>query len=147
MHDKNTWISGIMVAITKVGGMTMIHRIGQIMLYVKDQDAAVKFWTEKVGFVIAAEHDEAGMRWIEIAPTKNAETSFVLHNKELIAKMQPELNLATPSLMFYANNLQQMYEDFKARGVTVGDLVEMPMGKVFNFADAENNYFAVVEKD
>lgn len=127
--------------------MTVIQRIGQIMLYVNDQDTAVKFWTEKVGFKVIAEHAEEGMRWIEIAPTKNAETSFVLHNKELIAKMQPELNLATPSLMFYANNLEQMYEDYKAKGITVGDLVEMPMGKVFNFADDENNYFAVVEKN
>ena len=127
--------------------MTVIQRIGQIMLYVNDQDTAVKFWTEKVGFKVIAEHAEEGMRWIEIAPTKNAETSFVLHNKELIAKMQPELNLATPSLMFYANNLEQMYEDYKVKGITVGDLVEMPMGKVFNFADDENNYFAVVEKN
>ena len=127
--------------------MTVIQRIGQIMLYVNDQDTAVKFWTEKVGFKVIAEHAEEVMRWIEIAPTKNAETSFVLHNKELIAKMQPELNLATPSLMFYANNLEQMYEDYKAKGITVGDLVEMPMGKVFNFADDENNYFAVVEKN
>ena len=127
--------------------MTVIQRIGQIMLYVNDQDTAVKFWTEKVGFKVIAEHAEEGMRWIEIAPTKNAETSFVLHNKELIAKMQPELNLATPSLMFYASNLEQMYEDYKAKGITVGDLVEMPMGKVFNFADDENNYFAVVEKN
>lgn len=116
------------------------------MLYVKDQDAAVKFWTEKVGFIVVADHAEAGMRWIEIAPTQNAETSFVLHNKDIIAKMQPELNLATPSLMFYANDLQHMYEDFKTKGITVGDLVEMPIGKVFNFADDENNYFAVVEK-
>ncbi len=27
----------------------MIHQIGQVMLYVNDQDTIVKFWTEKVG--------------------------------------------------------------------------------------------------
>lgn len=124
----------------------MIQQIGQVMLYVNDQDAAVQFWTEKVGFVVIAEQAEAGMRWIEIAPTKEAQTTFVLHNKELIAKMQPELNLATPSIMFYATNVDVMYEDFKAKGITVGDLVTMPIGKVFNFADNENNYFALVEK-
>ncbi|MEW8987289.1 MAG: VOC family protein, partial [Bacillus sp. (in: firmicutes)] len=32
----------------------MINKIGQIMLYVNDQDAAVKFWTEKLGFVVNA---------------------------------------------------------------------------------------------
>ncbi|WP_445478857.1 VOC family protein [Lysinibacillus irui] len=124
----------------------MIHQIGQVMLYVNDQDVAVKFWTEKVGFVVVAEQEEAGMRWIEIAPTKEAQTSFVLHNKEIIAKMQPELNLGTPSIMFYADKIEDMYQDFQAKGIKVGDLVMMPMGRVFNFADPENNYFALVEK-
>ena len=124
----------------------MIHQIGQVMLYVNDQDMAVKFWTEKVGFVVISEQEKAGMRWIEIAPTKEAQTSFVLHNKEMIAKMQPELNLGTPSIMFYADKIEEMYQDFQAKGIKVGDLVMMPMGRVFNFADPENNYFALVEK-
>ncbi len=125
----------------------MIHQIGQVMLYVNDQDTIVKFWTEKVGFVVISEQEEAGMRWIEIAPTKEAQTSFVLHNKEMIAKMQPDLNLGTPSIMFYADKIEEMYQDFQAKGVKVGDLVMMPMGRVFNFADPENNYFALVEKN
>jgi len=106
----------------------------------------VKFWTEKVGFIIKNEQEEAGMRWIEIAPSKEAQTSFVLHNKEIIAKMQPELNLGTPSIMFYADQIEEMYQDFQAKGIKVGDLVMMPMGRVFNFADPESNYFALVEK-
>jgi len=125
----------------------MIHQIGQVMLYVNDQDTIVKFWTEKVGFVVISEQEEAGMRWIEIAPTKEAQTSFVLHDKEMIAKMQPDLNLGTPSIMFYADKIEEMYQDFQATGVKVGDLVMMPMGRVFNFADPENNYFALVEKN
>ncbi|MEK5330682.1 MULTISPECIES: VOC family protein [unclassified Lysinibacillus] len=124
----------------------MIQQIGQVMLYVNDQDAAVAFWTEKIGFVVVADNTEAEMRWIEIAPTKDAQTSFVLHNKEMIAKMQPELNLETPSIMFYADNITEMYQDFQTKGIKVGDLVMMPMGRVFNFADHENNYFALVEK-
>ncbi|KOS61145.1 VOC family protein [Lysinibacillus agricola] len=124
----------------------MIRQIGQVMLYVNDQETAVKFWTEKVGFVVVADQEEAGMRWIEIAPTKEAQTTFVLHNKEIIAKMQPELNLGTPSIMFYADHIENLYQDFQAKGVKVGDLVMMPMGRVFNFADHENNYFALVEK-
>ncbi|MFJ7408568.1 MULTISPECIES: VOC family protein [unclassified Lysinibacillus] len=124
----------------------MIQQIGQVMLYVNDQDAAVAFWTEKIGFVVVADNTEAEMRWVEIAPTKDAQTSFVLHNKEMIAKMQPELNLETPSIMFYADNITEMYQDFQTKGIKVGDLVMMPMGRVFNFADHENNYFALVEK-
>ncbi len=125
----------------------MINIVGQIMLYVNNQDEALKFWTEKAGFVVISEQDNGqGMRWMEIAPSKEAETSIVLHNKGLIAKMQPELNLSTPSIMFFSDNLDQLYKDFSDKGITVGEMVTMPTGKVFNFADDENNYFAVMEK-
>jgi lactoylglutathione lyase len=117
------------------------------MLYVNNQDEAVHFWTEKVGFkIISEENNGQGMRWIEIAPSDENETSIVLHNKELISKMEPELNLGTPSLMFFFNNLDELYKDLAAKNVTVGEIVNMPSGRVFNFADHENNYFAVMEK-
>ena len=116
------------------------------MLYVNDQDETVKFWTEKVGFSVVADQDNGqGFKWIEIAPTENSETSIVLHNKALIAEMQPELNLGTPSLMFYSEDLDKLYKDFTDKAITVGEIVDMPSGRVFNFADNEGNYFAIME--
>ncbi|MEH7095544.1 VOC family protein [Neobacillus vireti] len=125
----------------------MINMLGQVMLYVNNQDEAVKFWTEKLGFKVISDEDNGqGLRWIEIAPTTEIGTSIVLHNKELISKMQPELNLGTPSLMFFSKDLDQLYTDLSKQNVTVGEMVTMPTGRVFNFADSENNYFAVLEK-
>lgn len=125
----------------------MINKVGQVMLYVNNQEETVKFWTEKAGFSVISDEDNGqGMRWIEIAPTSDAETSIVLHNKELIAKMQPELNLNTPSLLFFSDNLDQLYKEFSEKQITVGELVTMPSGRVFNFADNEGNYFAILEK-
>ena len=125
----------------------MISKIGQIMLYVNDQDVAVKFWTEKMGFVVKAEEDNGtGFRWIEIAPNLDSETSIVLHDKEFVAKMSPGLNLGTPSLMLYSENLDEFRSNLSNKNVTVGEIVNMPSGRVFNFADDEKNYFAVMEK-
>ncbi|MEK4229597.1 VOC family protein [Solibacillus sp. FSL H8-0538] len=124
----------------------MIQQIGQVMLYVNDQQQVLNFWVDQIGFVSKESYDDGQIRWYEIAPTMDAETSFVLHDKQLIAKMQPELNLATPSILLYADAIDALYEQFKAKGITVGELVNMPMGRVFNFADPENNYFAIVEK-
>ncbi|ULO04945.1 VOC family protein [Paenibacillus sp. 19GGS1-52] len=125
----------------------MIKQIGQIMLYMNDQEQAMRFWTEKVGFIVVSEEDNGqGLRWIEIAPQQGAQTSFVLHNKQFIAQMEPELNLNTPSIMLYSDDLDKLYQVFKEKGITVGELVNMPFGRVFNFADDENNYFAVMEK-
>lgn len=126
----------------------MINHVGQIMLYVNDQDQAVHFWTEKLGFHVLAEEDnEQGMRWIEIAPSKDAETSIVLHNKAFISKMEPELNLGTPSLMFVSDDLDRLHNDLLTDQVTVGEIVAMPSERIFNFADCEGNYFAVMEKN
>lgn len=125
----------------------MISKVGQIMLYVNNQDDAVNFWTEKAGFSVISEEDNGqGMRWIEIAPTKGAETSIILHNKEFVAKMSPGLNLGTPSLMFFSENLDKLYDDLSSKNIKVGEIVNMPSGRVFNFADNEENYFAVMEK-
>ncbi|MDM5225220.1 VOC family protein [Cytobacillus sp. NJ13] len=125
----------------------MIKQVGQIMLYVNNQDEAVNFWTEKAGFKVIAEEDNGQrMRWIEVAPSKEAETSIILHNKEWVEKMSPGLNLGTPSLMFFTENIEQLYSDFSKKDIPVGEIVDMPSGRVFNFADGEENYFAVMEK-
>lgn len=125
----------------------MIHKIGQVMLYVKNQDQAVRFWEEKVGFsVLSIEENGQGMKWVEMAPTKDAETSIIIHDKEIIAKMSPEVNLGTPSLLFFSDDVEKLRQDLVAKNVKVGEIVDMPSGKVFNFADDEGQYFAVMEK-
>jgi len=125
----------------------VFSRVGQIMLYVNDQAEAVQFWTDKLGFVVIAEEElDQGVRWIEIAPQKGTETSIILHDKEFVAKMSPGLNLETPSLMFFAENLEQLHQDLSNKNITVGEITNMPSGRVFNFADNEENYFAVMER-
>lgn len=115
------------------------------MLYVNNQEESVKFWTEKAGFTVLLEQDNGAMKWFVIAPSKDAQTSIVLHNKEVVAKFSPELNLETPSLMFFTKDLDQLYKDFQDKNITVGEIVDIPGSRVFNFADNEDNYFAVTE--
>ncbi len=124
----------------------MINKLGQVMLYVNNQDEAVDFWTNKLGFAVVADESGHGLRWIEIAPKDASETSIILHNKEAVAKMSPGLNLDTPSLMFFTDDIEKLYKELSNKNITVGEIVELPTGKVFNFADSEENYFAVTEK-
>lgn len=82
------------------------------MLYVNDQDEAVEFWREQLEFTVISDEDHCqGMRWIEMAPTKGTETSIILQNKEFVAKMSPGLNLGTPSLMFFTENLDKLHDE------------------------------------
>ncbi|EAF1637869.1 VOC family protein [Listeria monocytogenes] len=125
----------------------MVEKIGQVMLYVENQAAVRDFWVEKLDFVVVSEEVVNGeIQWIEIAPTKGVETTFVLQNKKKMAEMNPEMNLGTPSILLFGNNVAELYEEYKDKGITVGDLVDLPMGRVFNFSDNEGNYFAICEK-
>ncbi|EFR99656.1 VOC family protein [Listeria seeligeri] len=125
----------------------MIKKIGQVMLYVEDQAAVRDFWVEKLDFVVVSEEVVNGeIQWIEIAPTNDVETTFVLQNKKKVAEMNPDMNLGTPSILLFGENVAELYEEYKNKGITVGELVDLPMGRVFNFADNEGNYFAICEK-
>ena len=124
----------------------MISKVGQVMLYVNNQDEAAEFWTKKLGFTVVADEKTEGMRWIEIAPSANAETSIILHDRDTVAKLSPGVNLDTPSLMFFTEDAEKLHKEFASKNITVGEIVEMASNKVFNFADNEDNYFAVMEK-
>lgn len=124
----------------------MIEQVGRIMLYVDNQEEAKDFWTQQVGFTVMEDQTENGIRWIEIVPSKDAQTSFILHNKKIISELEPELTLTTPSLMFYTLNVEELYDTFTQKGITVGEMTITPSGKGFNFTDRENNYFVVVER-
>jgi lactoylglutathione lyase len=76
-----------------------LAKVGQIMLYVNNQDESLAFWTEVAGFHIVDEVNlDEGMRWIEISPTPDSQTSIILHDKEFVARMSAGVNLGTPSL-------------------------------------------------
>lgn len=124
----------------------MIDAIGRVMLYVKNPREVADFWVGKVGFVeIAQQAAPDDTVSVEIAPTGRAETTFVLFSRDVIAKYEPELTLGTPSILFSSRDLEAAYAQMKAKGVTVGDLVDMQGMRTFNFADCEGNYFAVRE--
>jgi lactoylglutathione lyase len=59
--------------------------------------------------------------------------------------MSPELNLGTPSLLFFSDNFDEVHKNLSITTSNVGEIMEMPSGRVFNFADNEDNYFAIME--
>lgn len=121
----------------------MIQRLDEVMLYVNDQETAKDFWTEKLGFTVSSDTEQHGMRTIVLRPSSDAQTAIVLHNKQKIQSLDLGISTETPSLMFATDDIEQLYQDYQDKDITVGDLVDMPQGRVFNFADDENNYFAV----
>lgn len=121
----------------------MIQRIQEVMLYVQDQEKAKQFWTSYFDFQVASDETFQGMRVITLKPTDAAQTAIVLQDKAKVEAMGMGVNTGTPSLMFGTTDIDALYDDLKSKGIQVGEKMTLPTGTVFNFADDENNYFAV----
>ena len=57
-----------------------ISRVSHITVYVTDQDEALAWYQQKLGFEVCMDNDEvvSGMRWLTVCPAGNAATQFVL---------------------------------------------------------------------
>ena len=124
----------------------MIKKLANVMLYVEDIDKAVDFWTNKMNFTLKEELElMENFKGYEVAPDMESETTIVMFPLAFIEKYSPEVSRETPSLMFEVENIEAVYEELKEKEVNVGELVEIPGMKTFNFNDGQENYFAVSE--
>ncbi|ANQ63260.1 VOC family protein [Staphylococcus equorum] len=115
------------------------------MIYVYDHDKAIEFWTKNLNFVVTADDEQMGMRVVKLLPEDVAQTAIVLQDKAKVDEMDMGVSTTTPSLIFVTTQFDHLYDRLKSNQNTVGDIMDLPMGRVFNFADAENNYFTVKE--
>lgn len=113
------------------------------MLYVNDTEAAMTFWTEKMGFVITDHADSEGFKSFEVAPSLDSATKFGIHNKDMVAQANPGMNVGFPSLLFEADDLEAEYKTLTENGVATNPIMEYQGMVHFTFQDNEGNYIAV----
>jgi lactoylglutathione lyase len=124
----------------------MVNKIGKITLYVNNQEEAKTFWTEKVGFVVKFEQQMGpNMKWLEVAPSQDEFTTFVLYDKKMMQSQNPNMNVGHPSILLSTTDIEKTYQEMKDKGITVGELNKMPYGSMFNFMDLDGNSFIVRE--
>ncbi|NGX48399.1 MAG: hypothetical protein K1000chlam3_01790 [Chlamydiae bacterium] len=119
----------------------MITAVKHVSIPVKDQDKALKFYTEKLGFEVAvdAEFVPGEQRWIELK-VPGAETMVVLFTSE-----GHEDRIGTFSnIIFTSEDIRKTYEDLKARGVEfTEDVTEESWGTYAIFKDPDGNTFCL----
>ncbi|WP_193128325.1 MULTISPECIES: VOC family protein [Gulosibacter] len=122
----------------------MITEFGNVMIYVENPREVADFWVDTVGFTKVDEQAVDGTTlFIELTPTADSDAHITLFDRNVVAQSSPELDLATPSILFKSPNITEMRETLAAAGTTVGDIVEAGGMTTFNFADPEGNWFAV----
>lgn len=125
----------------------MIKSIGQVMLYVNDIENSAIFWKEKMGFQRIEKQVQGSQSSYILAPKAGSDVQFVLHDKVEVANMNPDMNLETSSILMTAENLEETYEFLTKTGVKANPIMDLGFMKVFNFADNDDNYFAIRQVD
>jgi predicted enzyme related to lactoylglutathione lyase len=89
-------------------------------VYVVDQEKALRFYTEVLGFVKKADFSQASFRWVTVAAPEDpdgTELQLALNdNPAAKAYQQAMFQQGQPAAMFYTDDVQADYERMKARG-------------------------------
>ena len=103
----------------------MIEDLTHLMLFVKDYDEALDFYTNKLGFVKVTDVSPVpGWRFLTVAPRVQG-TEIILHvpnssmQDEAEAKRETELIGKTPSLMFKVDDCKKTCDELRSKGVTI----------------------------
>lgn len=120
----------------------MINKIFKITIYVNNQEEAKKFWVDKMGFEVRREENMMGdHKWLEVSPKDDDSTTFVLYDKNLMKSQNPSINVGHPSVMLYTKDIEKSYSDMKSIGIVVGEIMNYPYGKMYNFFDNDGNTY------
>ncbi len=95
-------------------------RIKLTSVYVDDQEKALRFYTEVLGFAKKADFSQGPYRWLTVtSPEEPDGTELQLapnSNPAAKAYQQGILQQGQPAAMFYSDDVQRDYERMKARG-------------------------------
>jgi lactoylglutathione lyase len=118
----------------------MITKIATAAVYVEDQQKAVQFWTQQVGFEVHREHPMGPhASWIEVGPG-NAQSCLVIYPKSIMQDWAER----KPSIVFECEDVQSTYRELRDRGVQfTQEPKDMPWGPFAIFIDPDGNSFGL----
>jgi predicted enzyme related to lactoylglutathione lyase len=89
-------------------------------VYVDDQEKALRFYTEVLGFVKKNDYSNGPYRWLTVASPEEpngTELQLALNNNPAAKTYQQALfQQSQPAAMFFTENVQADYERMKAHG-------------------------------
>jgi predicted enzyme related to lactoylglutathione lyase len=121
----------------------VITTASTVGIYVSDQDRALDFYANKLGFEkLVDEPMGGGSRWIEVAP-RGAETHLVLFTPP-----GQEDRIGTFSnVVFSCEDIESTHEELRNRGVEfTEEPSEQPWGLWAQFKDQDGNEFGLIER-
>jgi catechol 2,3-dioxygenase-like lactoylglutathione lyase family enzyme len=135
-----------------------MHTLANAQLWVTDQDEALAFYTEKLGWTVREDlspPELGGFRWLSVSPTADADTSVVLMaipgepvlSTDTADKVRDLLGKgASGALFLTTDDVQAEYQALKARGVDLPEPSEQPWGVDTGFRDPFGNHIRLAQR-
>lgn len=129
---------------TDTASRTRISKVSTVIVPVSDQDRALEFYLEKLGFEKRADTPFGnGERWIEVAP-QGASTTLALMTPRPHEPVGIETHVG-----FSTADVDADHESLRAQGVDVDEQVMRmgdPVPPMFFFRDGDGNTFMIVQE-
>ncbi|MFF3512749.1 VOC family protein [Streptomyces sp. NPDC002573] len=113
--------------------MTITHA-SFVTLPVSDQDRALRFYTELLGFKVAADRAMPQGRWLQVAP-EGAQTVFTLSGPDMGGFRPGEAR----GIMLVTTDVDADCARLTAAGVSVQGPDDLPWGRMASFQDPDGN--------
>jgi predicted enzyme related to lactoylglutathione lyase len=95
-------------------------KIKLMTVYVDDQDKALRFYTEVLGFVKKTDFSQGPYRWLTVASAEEPDGAELQLERNddpaASAFQQARFQQGRPAAMFYTDDVQRDYERMKAAG-------------------------------
>ena len=123
-----------------------MKQVKSIVVLVLDQQEALNFYTEKLGFEV---HTDAsfgeGNRWVTVNLPNNKDLEIVLalaKTDDSKVKVGNQVDSENAVMGFYTDDIEANIANFKAKGVELdSELIDEPYGKFIFFKDLYGNRF------
>ncbi|HKI10319.1 MAG TPA: VOC family protein [Nitrososphaeraceae archaeon] len=137
----------------------MIDSIGGAVVIVSDQQRAIEFYTQKLGFELKSDipfggdgSNTEGLRWVEVAPkaSQSSTISLMVPNPMMmsdgveIEAIKKSIGAET-GIWFYSKNVQSTYEELKGKGVDITAPEKQEWGGIMSkMKDQDGNSYSIL---
>ena len=128
----------------------MPYRLHQVVITVKDYDAAIDFYTGILGFTLLEDTDMgSGKRWVRVSPSGNpADTCFLLA-RAVSPRQEASVGNQTGGRVFiflHTDDFHRDHQALTAKGVRfTGPPRQEPYGTVAVFEDLHGNLIDLIQ--
>ena len=134
----------------------MNQHLSYIAVWVRDQDEAVAFYTEKLGFELRADvtlEELGGYRWVTVGPPENKDFALALNvpgppfDADKVEAINTLMSAGMLGGLFFAtDDIQATHEQLKSRGVKIDQPpTQVPYGIEIVLTDPSGNSIRYVQ--